>query len=43
MDNTCDFNAICENTQGSFSCSCKEDFRGDGFACSQNRKFLVAS
>jgi len=31
----CDVNAKCENTQGSFSCSCHQGYVGDGFVCIQ--------
>lgn len=30
----CDANANCQNTWGSFSCSCKAGFIGDGKSCS---------
>ena len=30
-DNTCNINAICENTIGSYNCSCNEGYKGDGF------------
>ena len=33
----CDNNALCENTEGSFMCVCKEGFDGDGFNCTGNR------
>ena len=29
----CDVNANCENTRGSYSCSCKVGFTGDGKSC----------
>lgn len=29
----CHSNAICTNTPGSFTCSCKPDFTGDGVSC----------
>ena len=29
----CDTNAECQNTDGSFSCSCKNGFSGDGVQC----------
>ena len=31
--NNCDTNAICANTIGSYECSCKEGFTGDGIQC----------
>ena len=30
----CDVNAACSNTVGSFSCSCKTGFTGNGQTCS---------
>ena len=30
----CDANAICENTEGSYECYCKNGFSGNGFNCS---------
>jgi len=35
----CDMNAICSNTQGNFSCKCKEGYSGDGFNCVGNFDF----
>lgn len=31
---TCDVNARCQNTYGSYNCSCKKGYRGDGRSCS---------
>ena len=33
VNNPCDVNANCENTQGSFTCSCHNGFNGDGLSC----------
>ena len=36
----CSLHAICNNTEGSFNCSCKDGFIGDGVNCTGNCKFL---
>ena len=38
--NDCDKNAICTNTVGSFKCSCKEGFTGNGKTCQGNNRNL---
>jgi len=35
----CDTQAICTNTPGSFSCSCKSGYSGNGFNCLGNPPF----
>ena len=30
---TCDVNAVCQNTVGSHTCSCKAGYTGDGKTC----------
>ena len=32
----CDVNAECNNTQGSYNCTCKDGFHGNGTNCSGN-------
>ena len=32
--NPCDENADCNNSEGSYSCTCKQGFTGDGVSCS---------
>ena len=39
--NECDANADCKNTEGSYSCRCREDYFGDGKICSGKQfKFI---
>ena len=33
----CDVNADCKNTRGSYRCSCKTGFTGDGKTCTGKR------
>ena len=34
---SCDVNAMCSNTVGSYACACKAGFTGDGKTCSGKR------
>ena len=34
----CDENATCTNTAGSFTCTCKDNFTGDGITCGPGSK-----
>ena len=38
-NNVCDDNAYCSNTVGSYNCTCKEGFTGDGHLCSGKKTF----
>ena len=40
LDN-CDENADCENEPGTFSCTCKEGYTGDGVTCNGKVTHLV--
>ncbi|XP_028408889.1 scavenger receptor cysteine-rich type 1 protein M130-like [Dendronephthya gigantea] len=37
---SCDSNADCLNTNGSFECRCKEGFTGDGYNCKAEKEIL---
>ena len=34
VENSCDANAICTKTEGSYNCECNAGYTGDGFSCS---------
>ena len=38
---SCDVNAICQNTVGSYSCICKAGYTGDGKKCNGNYRLFV--
>ena len=38
-NNTCDVNAICNNTIGSYTCECLGGFFGDGLTCTGKNSF----
>ena len=40
--NPCAMNAACENTEGSFSCSCNEGFNGGGLTLCEGEKALYS-
>ena len=35
----CDANAVCTDTDGSFTCSCNSGYSGDGTTCTSKLKF----
>ncbi|KAK5985178.1 NIDogen (Basement membrane protein) [Trichostrongylus colubriformis] len=35
-DHTCNRNAVCENTEGSFTCQCRPGYTGDGHHCTSS-------
>ena len=37
----CAMNAACDNTEGSFSCSCNEGFSGNGFTLCEGDRALL--
>jgi hypothetical protein len=37
----CDQNADCDNTPGSFDCSCRSGYRGDGLSCAGRYSVLI--
>ena len=37
----CGLHAICNNTEGSFNCSCKDGYSGDCINCTGNYQLLV--
>lgn len=39
---TCDVNAACQNTVGSFACSCTTGYTGDGQTCNGKNLMLIA-
>lgn len=40
--NDCETNAVCNNTEGSYSCSCVSGYKGDGKNCTGNRFFQLS-
>ena len=37
---SCDVNAVCSNTPGSYTCTCKAGYAGDGKSCTGNNIFV---
>ena len=42
-DNNCDENANCADNEGSFTCSCKDGYHGNGTTCCKNYIAKLAS
>ena len=40
--NPCDVNAACLNTNGSYECSCRPGFEGDGTSCTGNKRPFIS-
>ena len=38
--NECDTNAECSNTEGSYTCSCRVGYTGDGKNCAGNEIYI---
>ena len=42
MEDPCDENALCNNTDGSFVCDCQSGFVGNGFICAGKKGDILA-
>ena len=41
LSNPCSMNADCQNTDGSFTCTCKDGYFGTGIICDGNLNFYT--
>lgn len=41
VSNSCSVNATCTNTPGSFECTCKDGFYGDGMTCTGESRHTI--
>ena len=41
MSNSCSVNADCQNTDGSFTCTCKDGYFGTGIKCDGNLDIYI--
>jgi len=41
--NECDSNAVCNNTEGSYTCRCQNGYEGDGKSCAGNVVVVIFS
>ena len=40
--NPCDIDATCDNTAGSFTCTCMDGFTGNGVTCSGKDRHCIS-
>ena len=38
----CDANSDCTNNEGSYTCSCRPGFSGDGRSCTRMKSFYIS-
>ena len=41
IDKICDANAVCKNIEGSYTCTCRAGYNGDGKTCSGKYFMLI--